>query len=279
MSDYTVLARKYRPKDFAEVVGQEHVVEAMKNSILNHKLHSVYLLSGTRGIGKTTLARIFTKAMSCENFSTNLDCCGHCASCKQIDENADADLIEVDAASKTKVEDTRELIESLAYPPLYSAYKVFIIDEVHMLTVQSFNALLKTLEEPPPYAKFILCTTDPQKIPATVLSRCLHFHLKPLTEEQIASQVKKILTQEHIPFEDKAVNVLAKAGNGSMRDCLSLTDQAIAIGNQQVLTDKVYQMIGLVSDDLPTYFVINLIEGDYTGAAEYFDEIARQQTD
>lgn len=279
MKDYTVLARKYRPQNFSQVVGQEHVIDAMKNSIVNNKLHSVYLLSGTRGVGKTTIARIFTKAMSCVNFTQNLECCGHCQSCLAIDENSSTDLIEIDAASKTKVEDTRELIETLAYPPLISSYKVFIIDEVHMLSTSSFNALLKTLEEPPEYVKFILCTTDPQKIPATVLSRCLHFHLKPLTEEQIAGQLASILSQEGINYEQRAVQVLAKAANGSMRDCLSLADQAIALGNRQVTTEKVYQMIGLISDELPTTLVINLLNANYQQAVECFEEIAKQQTD
>ncbi|MFC6276605.1 DNA polymerase III subunit gamma/tau [Psittacicella hinzii] len=276
---YTVLARKYRPKSFAEVVGQEHVVDAMKNSILSGKLHSVYLLSGTRGVGKTTIARIFTKALNCENFKDTLEPCGKCSSCQSIDDGATSDLLEVDAASRTKVEETRDLIETLAFPPLYSKYKVFIIDEVHMLTVSSFNALLKTLEEPPEYAKFILCTTDPQKIPATVLSRCLHFHLKPFTEDQISAQLAKILRAENIPFDDKAVHTLARAANGSMRDCLSLTDQAIAIGNQQVRTTSVYQMLGLVEDDLPTDLVLSILDDNKMVALNALQTINKKQVD
>ncbi|RIY33741.1 DNA polymerase III, subunit gamma and tau [Psittacicella hinzii] len=278
-ANYTVLARKYRPKTFSQVVGQEHVLDAMKNSILNNKLHSVYLLSGTRGVGKTTIARIFTKAMNCENFSENKEPCDRCASCKSIDDYASPDLLEVDAASRTKVEETRELIESIQFPPLVSKYKVFIIDEVHMLTVSSFNALLKTLEEPPEYAKFILCTTDPQKIPATVLSRCLHFHLKPFSEEQIAKQLKFILNAEEIKFENKAVQTLALAANGSMRDCLSLTDQAIAIGNQEVTTSGVYQMLGLVDDTLPTDLVIGILRGQKLEVLKILQDINSEQAD
>ncbi|RIY34369.1 DNA polymerase III subunit gamma/tau [Psittacicella gerlachiana] len=277
--NYTVLARKYRPKEFSQVVGQEHVLDAMRNSILNNKLHSVYLLSGTRGVGKTTIARIFTKAMNCENFAQKREPCGYCVSCKSIDDGASPDLLEVDAASRTKVEETRDLIESIQYAPLLSKYKVFIIDEVHMLTVSSFNALLKTLEEPPEYAKFILCTTDPQKIPATVLSRCLHFHLKPFTEEQIANQLKFVLNNEQIKFENKAVQALALAANGSMRDCLSLTDQAIAIGNQEVSSKSVYQMLGLVDDTLPTDLVIAILRGQKYEVLNILQKINREQVD
>lgn len=277
--NYTVLARKYRPKNFSEVVGQEHVLDAMRNSILNKKLHSVYLLSGTRGVGKTTIARIFTKAMNCENFKEHLEPCGKCSSCQSIDEGASPDLLEVDAASRTKVEETKEIIDNIQFAPLLSKYKVFIIDEVHMLSVSSFNALLKTLEEPPEYAKFILCTTDPQKIPATVLSRCLHFHLKPFTEDQIANQLKSILEKELISFDTKAIKALALAANGSMRDCLSLADQAIAIGNQEVSAKSVYQMLGLVDDTLPTDLVIGILRGQKYEVLSILQRINQEQAD
>lgn len=281
--NYTVLARKYRPDTFAKVVGQQHVIDAMKNSILANKLHSVYLLSGTRGVGKTTIARIFTKAMNCENFKEKLEPCDKCNSCKSINEGSSPDLLEVDAASRTKVEETRDLIESIQFPPLFAKYKVFIIDEVHMLTVSSFNALLKTLEEPPEYAKFVLCTTDPQKIPATVLSRCLHFHLKPFTEDQIEKQLTYILQSENIKFDDQAVATLAIEANGSMRDCLSLTDQAIAIGRQKdetiVSKSIVYNMLGLVDDKKPTDLVTSLLRNRYQESINIVNQINEEQPD
>lgn len=242
---YQVLARKWRPGKFAELVGQEHVVTAITNALDNDRLHHAYLFTGTRGVGKTTIARIFSKSLNCEQ-GQSANPCGQCSTCQEIEQGNYVDLLEIDAASRTKVEDTRELLDNVQYKPTRGRYKVYLIDEVHMLSKHSFNALLKTLEEPPPHVKFLLATTDPQKLPITILSRCLQFNLKALSREQIARQLQHILQQEHIAFEDNALALLAKAAQGSMRDALSLTDQAIAQGNNQVNSAIVTDMLGLM---------------------------------
>ncbi|MCW8092508.1 DNA polymerase III subunit gamma/tau [Alteromonas sp. ASW11-130] len=242
---YQVLARKWRPGKFGELVGQEHVKTAIINALENNRLHHAYLFTGTRGVGKTTIARIFSKSLNCEE-GQGANPCGQCHTCIEIEQGNYVDLLEIDAASRTKVEDTRELLDNVQYKPTRGRFKVYLIDEVHMLSKHSFNALLKTLEEPPPHVKFLLATTDPQKLPITILSRCLQFNLKSLSREQISSQLEYILDQESVSFETNALGLLARAAQGSMRDALSLTDQAIAQGNNQVSAKVVSDMLGLM---------------------------------
>ncbi len=245
---YQVLARKWRPQRFNQLVGQEHVVKALSNALDHDRLHHAYLFTGTRGVGKTTLARIFAKSLNCEQ-GVSAAPCGVCDSCREIEEGRFVDLLEVDAASRTKVDQTRELLENVPYAPVRGRYKVYLIDEVHMFSASSFNALLKTLEEPPPHVKFLLATTDPQKVPVTVLSRCLQFNLKRLSREQIESQLSHILQQEQIPFDQESLSLLARGADGSMRDGLSLLDQAIAFGGGEVKGPEVRTMIGTVGAD------------------------------
>ena len=226
---YQVLARKWRPRKFAELVGQEHVVRALTNALDTGRMHHAYLFTGTRGVGKTTIARIFAKSLNCER-GQSADPCGECSVCTAVDEGRFVDLLEIDAASNTGVDDVREVIENAQYAPSRGRFKVYLVDEVHMLSKNAFNALLKTLEEPPPHVKFLLATTDPQKLPVTVLSRCLKFNLKRLLPEQIAGQMRHILGAESIDYEEPAIAELARAADGSLRDGLSLLDQAIAYG-------------------------------------------------
>ena len=258
---YQVLARKWRPKTFADVVGQEHIITALANGLKDNRLHHAYLFSGTRGVGKTSIARLFAKGLNCVHGVTATPC-GECENCKAIEQGNFIDLIEVDAASRTKVEDTRELLDNVQYKPVVGRFKVYLIDEVHMLSRHSFNVLLKTLEEPPEYVKFLLATTDPQKLPVTILSRCLQFHLKALDETQISQHLAHILTQENIPFEDPALVKLAKAAQGSIRDSLSLTDQAIAMGDQQVTNSVVSNMLGLLDDNYSVDILYALHQGN-----------------
>src|ERR1700681_4221180 len=229
MTAYTALARKWRPHSFAEMTGQEHVLRALANALASDRVHHAYLFAGTRGVGKTTVARILAKCLNCE-CGVSATPCGQCASCREIDAGRSVDLIEVDAASRTKVDDTRELLDNVQYAPTRGRYKVYLIDEVHMLSNHSFNALLKTLEEPPPHVKFLLATTDPQKLPVTVLSRCLQFSLKRLPASLIGERLKFIAAAENMQFDPAAVALLARAAEGSMRDALSLLDQLIAFG-------------------------------------------------
>ncbi|QSA98361.1 DNA polymerase III subunit gamma/tau [Methylococcus sp. EFPC2] len=243
---YQALARKWRPRKFSEVVGQEHVVRALTHALEFDRMHHAYLFTGTRGVGKTTLARILAKAINCES-RQGFDPCGECLICREVDEGRFVDLIEVDAASRTKVEDTRDLLENVQYAPAQGRFKIYLIDEVHMLSGHSFNALLKTLEEPPPHVKFLLATTDPQKIPVTVLSRCLQFNLKRLTPDQIRAQMETILRQEQIEYDQNAIRSLARAADGSMRDGLSLLDQAIVHGGGRLDDAQVGSMLGTVS--------------------------------
>ncbi|ABV86833.1 DNA polymerase III subunit gamma/tau [Shewanella pealeana] len=244
---YQVLARKWRPATFEQMVGQSHVLHALTNALTQQRLHHAYLFSGTRGVGKTSLARLFAKGLNCEQGVTATPC-GQCSACVEIAEGRFVDLIEVDAASRTKVDDTRELLDNVQYRPSRGRYKVYLIDEVHMLSRSSFNALLKTLEEPPEHVKFLLATTDPQRLPVTVLSRCLQFNLKSLTQDEIGAQLNHILTAEQLTFEESALTLLAKAANGSMRDALSLTDQAIAFGAGQVKLEQVQTMLGSIDE-------------------------------
>jgi DNA polymerase III subunit gamma/tau len=248
--EYTVLARKYRPKNFKQMVGQTHVLKVLINALEANRLHHAYLFTGTRGVGKTTLARIFAKSLNCER-STEITAepCGVCSACQDIDAGRFIDLLEVDAASRTKVDETRELLDNVQYSPARGRYKVYLIDEVHMLSISSFNALLKTLEEPPPHVKFLLATTDPHKLPATVLSRCLQFNLKRMVPTQISAHLQFILEQEKIDYEFPAFALLAKAADGSMRDALSLLDQAIAFGGGKLMRAEVASMLGTLAHD------------------------------
>lgn len=243
---YTVLARKYRPQIFREMVGQEHVLKALINALDHNRLHHAYLFTGTRGVGKTTVARVLAKCFNCDQ-GVSSEPCGVCSGCQEIAQGRSVDLIEVDAASRTKVEDTRELLENVQYAPSRSRYKIYLIDEVHMLSPHSFNALLKTLEEPPEHAKFLLATTDPQKLPATILSRCLQFHLKNLSPDRISDYLAHVLEREMIQAEPAALAELGRAAEGSMRDALSLTDQAIAFGGGQVRAADVSSMLGSIA--------------------------------
>ena len=243
---YQVLARKWRPRKFAELVGQEHVVRALTNALDTGRMHHAYLFTGTRGVGKTTIARIFAKSLNCER-GQSADPCGECSVCTAVDEGRFVDLLEIDAASNTGVDDVREVIENAQYAPSRGRFKVYLVDEVHMLSKNAFNALLKTLEEPPPHVKFLLATTDPQKLPVTVLSRCLKFNLKRLLPEQISGQMRHILAAENIAYEDSAIGELARAADGSLRDGLSLLDQAIAYGGGALHADDVRTMLGSVA--------------------------------
>ncbi len=254
---YQVLARKWRPRNFHEVMGQQHVLQALANALDQGRLHHAYLFSGTRGVGKTTIARILAKCLNCETGITSRPC-GQCSACREIDQGNFVDLLEIDAASRTKVEDTRELLDNVQYRPARGRFKIYLIDEVHMLSRHSFNALLKTLEEPPEHVKFLLATTDPQKLPVTILSRCLQFHLKALTREQIVEQLQRVLQAEALPYAPAALSLLAKAAQGSMRDALSLSDQAIAYGNGQLQAETVQQMLGTL-DHRQLYILLSLL--------------------
>ena len=258
---YQVLARKWRPQTFADVVGQEHVLTALANGLSLGRIHHAYLFSGTRGVGKTSIARLLAKGLNCETGITATPC-GVCDNCREIEQGRFVDLIEIDAASRTKVEDTRDLLDNVQYAPARGRFKVYLIDEVHMLSRHSFNALLKTLEEPPAHVKFLLATTDPQKLPVTILSRCLQFHLKALDVEQIRHQLEHILKEEHIVHEPRALQLLARAADGSLRDALSLTDQAIASGDGQVSTDAVSTMLGTLDDDQALSLVEAVVAAD-----------------
>ncbi|MFZ5756040.1 MAG: DNA polymerase III subunit gamma/tau [Pseudomonadota bacterium] len=275
---YQVLARKYRPRRFEELVGQEHVQKALKNALDQDRLHHAYLFTGTRGVGKTTIARILSRCLNCER-GVGSNPCGECATCREIDEGRFVDLIEVDAASRTRVEDTRELLDNVQYAPTRGRYKVYLIDEVHMLSGHSFNALLKTLEEPPPHVKFLLATTDPQKLPVTVLSRCLQFNLKAMTAERIVAHLKTVLGNEKIAFADGALWELARAAQGSMRDALSLTDQAIAHGNGTLDEAEVRAMLGTVDRQYVWQIGEALASGDAKAVLAAVDAISENAPD
>ena len=275
---YQVLARKWRPRDFAEMAGQEHVLQALINALDNDRLHHAYLFTGTRGVGKTTIARILAKCLNCDEGVSSKPC-GTCGSCMEIAEGRFVDLIEVDAASRTKVEDTRELLDNVQYSPTRGRFKVYLIDEVHMLSGHSFNALLKTLEEPPPHVKFLLATTEPQKLPATILSRCLQFNLKNLSPERIVEHLSMVLKEENIPFAEAALWALARAASGSMRDALSLTDQAIAHGNGTVVESEVSAMLGTIDRSTVLDMCRALAGGEGVEVLRLVDDLAEHSPD
>jgi DNA polymerase-3 subunit gamma/tau len=275
---HQVLARKWRPQSFAELAGQQHVLQALGNALEQQRIHHAYLLTGTRGVGKTTIARILARCLNCET-GISQSPCGECTSCREISEGRYLDLIEVDAASRTKVEDTRELLENVQFAPSSARYKIYLIDEVHMLSNSSFNALLKTLEEPPPHAVFILATTHPQKIPPTVLSRCLQFHLKNLPAQVIVDHANYILEAEGISAETAALQVIAHAAAGSMRDALSLIEQAISFGSGSVLLEQVNDMLGVVDHQVLVDLTNAIIDGDGRAALAQLATYAQRVTD
>ncbi|MDO4897512.1 MAG: DNA polymerase III subunit gamma/tau, partial [Moraxella sp.] len=278
MSEYQVLARKYRPKNFSELLGQAHVSQALSHAIDTGRLHHAYLFTGTRGVGKTTIARILAKCLNCDTGMTSTPC-GVCDTCVSVDSGRFIDLIEIDAASRTKVEDTRDLLENVPYAPTQGRYKVYLIDEVHMLSVHSFNALLKTLEEPPQHVKFILATTDPQKLPITIVSRCLQFVLRPMSQELLHAHLTKILHAENIAYDDTALWQLAQSAKGSVRDALSLTDQAIAFGGGQIGADTVMEMLGLVDNLDVLDLVRDIYHDDRANVARHISRMREQMVD
>ncbi|MCK7576114.1 MAG: DNA polymerase III subunit gamma/tau [Chromatiales bacterium] len=275
---YQVLARKWRPRSFDDMVGQQHVVRALSNALDRDQLHHAYLFTGTRGVGKTTLARILSKALNCEQ-GVSSHPCGVCSACREIDSGRFVDLLEVDAASRTKVDQTRELLENVPYAPARARFKVYLIDEVHMFSGHSFNALLKTLEEPPPHVKFLLATTDPQKIPVTVLSRCLQLNLRRLLPGEIVDRLRYVLEQEGLEFESAALPLLARAADGSLRDALSLLDQAIAFGGGRVVESETRAMLGTVSGDLALDILDALADGDGAAVLGAVERVAAMTPD
>ena len=275
---YQVLARKWRPRTFEEMVGQEHVLRALINALDNDRLHHAFLFTGTRGVGKTTIARILAKSLNCEQ-GVSSHPCGQCSTCREIDEGRFVDLIEVDAASRTKVDETRELLDNVQYAPTRGRYKVYLIDEVHMFSNHSFNALLKTLEEPPPHVKFLLATTDPQKLPVTILSRCLQFNLRRLPTERIEAHLGHILQQEGIASDAAALHRLARAADGSMRDALSLLDQAIAFGGGKVGEPEVQAMLGSIEQDHVFRLLEDLANADGIAVMQTVSDLAQQAPD
>ncbi|AMA64948.1 DNA polymerase III subunit tau [Candidatus Arsenophonus lipoptenae] len=276
--NYQVLARKWRPQTFNDVVGQQHILIAIKNSLQQKRLHHAYLFSGTRGVGKTTIARLFAKSLNCRS-GINKNPCNKCSNCLEIKYGKFIDLIEIDAASRTKVEDTRDLLDNVQYAPINGRFKIYLIDEVHMLSRYSFNAFLKTLEEPPEHVKFILATTDPQKLPITVLSRCIQFHLKTLNIDQISNQLEKVLSAEKILSEPSACQLIAKAADGSLRDALSLTDQAIAIGNGKIILDLVKKMLSILDDNQPLDIIESIVHSDGKKTMALIAELSLQGID
>src|SRR5918992_217270 len=264
---YQVLARKWRPRDFGSLVGQEHIVRALRHALEARRLHHASLFPGTRGVGKTTLARILAKCLNCETGITAQPC-GQCAACLEIDAGRFVDLLEVDAATNTKVDEMRQLLETAQYAPTRARFKVYVIDEVHMLSTSAFNAMLKTLEEPPEHMKFILATTDPQKIPVTVLSRCLQFNLKQMPPAAIATHLGKILGEERTDFEPEALSLIARAASGSMRDALSLLDQAIAHGGGKVVATSASEMLGSIDQSYLLRIIEAVAAGDAAAAGE-----------
>lgn len=272
---YLALARKWRPRSFSELVGQDHITKALIKSLTQQRIHHAYLFTGTRGVGKTSIARLLAKALNCEQGISDTPCLA-CDTCNAIEQGRFIDLLEIDGASKTRVEDTRELLENIQYAPTTGRYKIYLIDEVHMLSQHSFNALLKTLEEPPAHVKFLLATTDPQKLPITVLSRCLQFNLRHIPASIITKQLVNILTCEQIPFEEEAINILAKAAQGSMRDALSLLDQAIASFTEKLCASEIKTILGYTQKNYAIDLLKTLIELDGTNLIILSRQIERE---
>jgi len=275
---YQALARKWRPRKFSEVIGQEHVVSALTHALASQRIHHGFLFTGTRGVGKTTLARIFSKALNCETGIVP-EPCGECGACTGIDDGSFIDLIEVDAASRTKVDDTRELLDNVQYSPSMGRFKIYLIDEVHMLSTHSFNALLKTLEEPPEHVKFLLATTDPQKLPATILSRCIQFNLKSMSTIQLTEQLEKILKLEGIEFDSAAVKLVARCGDGSVRDALSLLDQAIAYTNSALAQDAVRKMLGMIDDSIISDLLSSILKNEADASLDAVSRLSERAID
>ena len=275
---YLALARKWRPKVFKDVIGQDHVVAALSNALNNQKVHHAFLFTGTRGVGKTTLARIFAKALNCET-GVSADPCGQCIACRSIDQGNFVDLIEVDAASRTKVDDTRELLDNVQYTPTQGRYKIYLIDEVHMLSAHSFNALLKTLEEPPEHVKFLLATTDPQKLPTTILSRCIQFNLKSVNLEKLSTQLVTILEAEGIHYELAAVALISRSANGSVRDALSLLDQGIAFCDGDLTLEKIRSMLGMIDDHLVVQLLEHTVRIDTKSAMKAISDMVERSAE
>jgi DNA polymerase-3 subunit gamma/tau len=275
---YQVLARKWRPHSFDQVVGQGHVLRALVNALDSDRLHHAYLFTGTRGVGKTSLARVFAKALNCDNGVSSTPC-GECSSCREVDEGRFVDLIEVDAASRTKVDETRDLLDNVQYSPTRGRYKVYLIDEVHMFSTHSFNALLKTLEEPPPHVKFLLATTDPKKLPVTILSRCLQFNLKRITVDQLTERLRLIVDAESVNADDASLDLIAHAADGSVRDSLSLLDQAIAYGAGELRQPEVAVMLGTIGAADVTSIIERLSEDDGAGLITHARELAQSAPD
>mgnify|MGYP001173178139 CR=1 FL=1 len=275
---YQVLARKWRPQDFSEVVGQEHAVKALSNALESEKVHQAYLFSGTRGVGKTTLGRILTKSLNCEKGLTS-KACNQCSNCQAINEGRFPDFLEVDAASRRGVEETQQLLETVMYVPGSSRWKVYLIDEVHMLSKHSFNALLKTLEEPPSHVVFILATTEPESVPATVLSRCLQFHLKNLTPSQLSGRLVKILNEEGIKHDTESINQISRASRGSLRDCLTIADQAIAFCNGEITSSSISEMLGTLPNDHVFDLVESVVKRQSKDLLEHLKKISNLSVD
>jgi DNA polymerase-3 subunit gamma/tau len=275
---YLALARKWRPGKFSDVIGQDHVVSALTNALNTQRVHHAFLFTGTRGVGKTTLARIFAKALNCEK-GISSDPCGECMACRTIDQGNFVDLIEVDAASRTKVDDTRELLDNVQYTPTQGRFKIYLIDEVHMLSTHSFNALLKTLEEPPEHVKFLLATTDPQKLPTTILSRCIQFNLRSVDLQQLDMQLEKILQSEKIGYDAQALSIISRSAKGSVRDALSLLDQAIGYTDSDISAEKVRQMLGMIDDQLVIDVLEQIIAGDCHRCLDTINEMASRSAD
>lgn len=276
--NYTALARKWRPQKFNDVIGQNHIILSLTNSLRSRKIHHAYLFSGSHGIGKTTIARLFAKGLNCKTGITEFPC-NQCISCEEIKHNNSLDLIEIDAASRTKVEDTRILLENIQYSPIHSRFKIYLIDEVHMLSKSSFNALLKTLEEPPTHVKFLLATTDPKKLPKTVLSRCIQFYLKLIESEKIQRRIEYILQSEKIESNHEPCKMIADLSQGSMRDALSLLDQALAIGNGKILTKSIKEMLELLDEEDALKIIQAVVQKDGIKILKLIEKISQKGID
>lgn len=277
---YQILANKWRPKNFSEIVEQKYIIRALKNSLINNNIHHSYIFSGTRGIGKTTIARLFAKSLNCINFIKKINFpCNNCIICKEIDNNNFIDLIEVDAASKTRIEDIREILDQIQYLPVKGNFKIYLIDEAHMLSKYSFNALLKNLEEPPPHVKFFLATTEPNKIPITILSRCIQFNLKPLNIKKIFLHLKFILNHENIQSEEKALYLIARNSHGSMRDAITLLEQAIAIKKAIITTQDIEEMIGGCNENEILDLILNIINNNGVKLMKLINQILIDNVD